>query len=812
MKRKGWLHQGLLALAAAVAVAVAGGTTLAGAPLVPDETPAVPGEWGFRPFDGQPVTRNPPAFVWRPQKEAATYQLALAPDPALVRGSLAYTGLIFNACCPTQALSAGVWHWRFRYATARGMTSEWSRVRTFRLDGSATVFPLPSRAQVLARLPVAHPRLFVRPEQVAALRSLANGARAADFAALTRRCDRLLKQPPPSAEPPLYPEGLARESDEWMKMWWGNREYTIAALDGAATLGFAHRLGGNPAYGQLARRLLLDAAAWDPRGSTGFKYNDEAGLPFMYHFARTYTFVHDLLTAEERTRCQAVVAVRGRDMYEHLSRKQFWQPYESHANRAWHKLGEAAIAFHGEVPEAADWLWFVINKQFCTYPVWNDDDGGWHEGSSYWCSYIGRFAHWADALRTATGVDVFALPYFAKIGYYPLYLLPPGAPAGGMGDLCDRAPGRGIAELAGDFASLTGNGHWQWYAEQAGARPPAKPRPGAEMGYLEFLRGGRKPVTPVAPTNLPSSIVFRGIGQAVLNTDLTASSNNVEIVFKSSPFGTHSHGYDAQNSFLLYAYGERLLIPTGRRDQYGSAHHRDWMWATKSVNSITFDDGEGQGKRTMGARGRLTGFHTSPALDYVAGEAAEAYGGKLDRFARHVVFVKPDLIVIYDELCAPAPHRFEWRLHAPVAMDVRAQGDIAITNGRAACRVAFLAPAGLELRQTDQFDVPPRPKIKLREWHLTATAPEAAAQQSFVTVVRPYRVSQPAPGPARLEQAGGRFVVTAETARGAVRITLAQDAANPVEVVVTAPDGRRVAALRAADAALTPAPAVATGL
>ena len=41
-----------------------------------------------------------------------------------------------------------------------------------------------------------------------------------------------------------------------------------------------------------------DAATWNPRGATGYRYNDEAGMPFAYHFSRAYTFLHPLLSEE----------------------------------------------------------------------------------------------------------------------------------------------------------------------------------------------------------------------------------------------------------------------------------------------------------------------------------------------------------------------------------------------------------------------------------------------------------------------------------------------------------------------------------
>lgn len=740
---------------------------LAAATRTPDEKPASPGEWGFRPAAGEWSSRNPPAFAWRPQKGATAYDLEISKDPDFASPAYTAQGLAWNVHCPTQTLATGTWHWRFRFQPAKGDRSAWSTARTFRIDAQSAAFPLPSRAGILAKIPKEHPRLFLRPEDLPRLRADAAGARAADFAGLCKACDRILKNPPPTAEPPKYPAGLERESDAWMKIWWGNREFTIAALNSAAQLGFARLLGGPEAYGAKGREILLACAKWDPLGSTGFRYNDEAGMPYAYFFSRAYTFLHGELSEADRQICRDVMAVRGREMFKHLCPRQFWTPYESHANRAWHKLGEAGIAFLGEIPEAGDWLWFALNKQFCTYPVWNDEDGGWHEGLSYWQSYLSRFSMWADVLRSAAGIDVYRLPYFAKIGYYPMYLTPPGTPGSGFGDLNAERPGDRSRDIMYAFAGQARNPHWEWYAEQLG-------KPSQTPDYLGYLRGSHPEVKPVAPTALPSSRVWRGAGQAALNTDLTSAANNVSLLFKSSPFGTQSHGYDSQNAFLLYAYGDRLLVSTGRRDQYGSAHHRDWMWDTKSVNSVTVN-GQCQGKRTASAKGQIVAFHTSPDWDYVAGEAAGAYGGLLRRFTRHIVFVKPSLIVINDQLEAPQPSSFAWHLHAPESFQAEDAASLVVAGKNASCLVSFLAPAPLEVSITDRYDVPPRAKIKVKEWHLTAKPAQPASTAEFVTTIRPWRTGGERPGPASWERTGEGWRVRAATGRGEILVQRTQN-------------------------------------
>lgn len=731
-----------------------------------DETPARGGEWGFRPVNGARCEVNPPAFVWRPQAGAVRYSWQLSRKPDFERVAREQNGIRLNVFCPPRTFEPGRWYWRFRYGTADERMSSWSRARSFTILKDTPEFTIPSRAELLRRVPTRHPRLFVRPEQVPELRRLARGSLRADYARLQQHCDELLRAPPPTAEPPRYPRGTVRLSEEWRAIWWGNRQYTIRVLDSAATLAFTWLLSGREAYGELARRLLLAAAAWDPRGATGYRYNDEAGMPYAYHFARAYTFVHDLLDEHERELCRQVMRLRGREMYRHLCPRHLWRPFSSHANRAWHFLGEVAIAFKDEIPEADDWLWFAVNVFGACYPVWSDADGGWHEGLAYWRSYIGRFTWWGDVMKAALEIDGYRKPFFAHVGDWPLYLQPPGTKGGGFGDLAGRLHSRGNARLMRLFAAQAGNPYWQWYADAHGTAERAS------LGYVDFLRGARERVAARAPADLPTSKLFRGTGIAALNTTLTNARDNVALIFKSSPFGTQSHGYEAQNSFLLYAFGERLLIRSGRRDVYGSAHHTKWMWSTRSANSITIG-GRGQIRHSPAAVGRITRFESSPFIDYVEGEAARAYGEQLERFTRSILFVKPALILIFDRLAAHQPSNFEWWLHALAPFEITQQ-QARVTMGAAACDVRWLVPAGLELRQTDEFDPPPRPRVKLRQYHLTARTRTPRRDAVFVTLLRPRRADACEPSAARLEQRADGWLVRAKLPPGELLVHLAR--------------------------------------
>lgn len=744
-----------------------------------DERPKVPGEWGYRPAHGAIIRTTPPAFSWRPQKGL---QWSLQVSRSKTFDALAYQrdGIQWNVHCPAIALSPGTYAWRYRGLGIPGKKAQppmkatnWSRTRTFTIARDAVSLSLPEKEDLLARIPEGHPRLFLRPEDLPRLRALAKGSRKAQYDALVKSAEKLLRSPPATEEPPTYPAGMVRGSDGWRKMWWGNRNRVIAVLNGAATLGFTWLLSGRDAFGQQARTLLMACAAWNPKGSTGYRYNDEAGMPYNYYFARTYSFINSLLTDEEKAICRRVMTIRGDEMYRHLCPSHFWRPYGSHRNRAWHFLGEMGIAFHREIPQAADWTWFGANVFFNTYPVWCDDDGGWHEGASYWSSYQHRFTWWADVMRAALKIDAYRKPYYSQAGYYAMYLMPPGKKGGGFGDLTASRTSRHFRSIMTTLAAQSGNGHWQWWVQKNGGPSP-------QDGYVGFVRGLLPEVQPAPPVGLPSSRVFRGTGQAFLNSNLENALDGVQVAFKSSPFGTQSHGYEANNAFLIAGYGRRLLIRSGYRDHYGSAHHRNWMWDTRSVNNIKVN-GLGQKKRHSDALGAIVSFKTTPAVDMVSGEAGAGYeyapssgkkGSPLHHYNRTILFAKPDLVVIFDRLHAKEKATFEFMLHGLKKFQVLDAQHVVQANQGVFCGIDFVHPAGLAFQQTDQYDPNPRPRIKLREWHLTATAPGKRERIQFITV---YRIKQGAPPkapPVDLKETDAAYQLHTVFSKGTLQLEL----------------------------------------
>jgi hypothetical protein len=421
----------------------------------------------------------------------------------------------------------------------------------------------------------------------------------------------------------------------------------------------------------------------------------------------------------------------------HLNR-----PYNSHGNRTWHKIGECAIAMLGELPEAETWLDYAVNKFYACYPVWADDDGGWHEGLSYWSGYMSKAVWWLQAAKSALDIDGLQKPFFDQVGDFALYVAPPFTPNSGFGDLSFRPPSSGAGGMMEYFiraqAGRPGGKsavYWQWWVEQH--------KMSGEGGILGFLYRANLPPLPQAkpPVDLPVSKIFHGIGVASLHTTLVDSREDSHFLFKSSPFGTQSHGHNPHNTFQLNAFGEGLLVTCVYRDLHGSRFHYQYVHSTRAHNGVLVD-GEGQIKHTPAPHGRIAAEKLTPAWDYVMGDATPAYGGRLTRAHRHVVFVKQGFMVMYDDLAAVKPATYQFMLHglAEFAVDT-ASATLRLERPRAGVMVKYLSPAPLAFRQWDGFEPKPNREFP-NQWHVEAGTQTPLPAVGMLTVMTPYRAGQ----------------------------------------------------------------------
>ena len=685
----------------------------------------------YSPENEEVVTMNPPPFRWLPSARTINYSLQICRTPDFNDASLMevtnYPWLVYT---PTTSLTNGKWYWRYG-ANIANIGVIWSRTRSFTVTQDAQVWPFPAPEQFNVAL--ARPRLFVKPKGLNLIRKR---ARSGD---LKTMAENLLKNVKSFAGEELVkePDWLPKRGQERSQAYTEIFRTTRPPMDKMQNAALAYLLTADDDAGAEAKRRVLHFFSWDPNGPTNTFHNDEPAMWIMMRGCRAYDWTYELYSPAEHRKIQASMSERARAIYKLLRQKPFDNnPYESHLGRQIGFLGEAAIELYNEVPEAKEWLQYIVSIYWGVYPAWGREDGGWNEGPHYWSAYMDFALHFVVALREATGIDLSEKPFFRNTPYYSFYQCPPGSTISPFGDGTQMSRSTQPA-LMYYFSSLLKDPCLRWYAETYNYRP---------NGILGVALTDPT-ITPKPPETLPTTRCFPYVGLVLSHTDLTNHENDIALSFRSSPYGAVSHGHSDQNCFTLEAYGEPLAIPTGHYNYYGSPHHDQWMRATKAKCGITFDDGQGE-ERGWHAKGKITRFFHDDHFDSFAGDATAAYGGALDTALREIIHVKPGLIIIRDSLKTQQPKVFEFNLHAFDKMDISNQ-TVYTKRPKATLRTDFLLPKDIRFSQTDQFDPPPVwPKDKKFQnfWHLRA-ATKPTYETTFLTVLQPHKNSDFTPRP-----------------------------------------------------------------
>ncbi len=695
------------------------------------------------PADGSTVHQNPPDLRWRPEI-ADSYTLELCPSPDFTAPARqTYAELRLNCLNPPQPLTPGVWYWRYRAANEDGDTSAWSVTRTFTLAPDAVPFVLPA-APIADLVTPEHPRLYVRRDGLDAFRQRRN-AEARDWWArfepgLQRRLDAEPAAEPVDADLTKLPKPIDLA---YFKVDGELRRAAGQVADGLWTLAFAYLVSGEPRYAEGAKRYLLQVSRWDPAGATSFASNDQVFRDIAIKSAMAYDWLYETLTPDERERVQRHLLARGQVLYQRYAtgaHNILDFPYDSHGQSNIGYLGLVALAVARDLPEAAGWLEYVVRVYANSFPPWGGEDGGWSQGVTYWkwsCFFAFQFA---DALRSAARIDLYQKPWFRENGWFKLYFHPPWCTLSHFGDTHPAGVEAADANNLAHYGAVYGCPEFLWYADRVGAPPDGSP-----YGYFFYDRT----VTPRPPIAAPHARHAADTGWVAMHSALYRP-DDIMLFAKASPYGSQSHSHADQNSFVIYAFGEPLAIDSGYYPWYGSAHHVQWAQQTQAHNTILVN-GVGQPIQDITARGQSLAFHGGSTFSYWLGDAAGAYAGALTRFRRHILHLQPDRFLIFDDLAAPQPVRFQWLLHsleAP-ALDT-AERAVLLRRGQARLAVRHLLPAALAQTQTDQFSVPPEAcgGNYANQWHYTAETSAAAPTAHVLTLLHAFAGTDPAPATA----------------------------------------------------------------
>ncbi len=290
-----------------------------------------------------------------------------------------------------------------------------------------------------------------------------------------------------------------------------------------------------------------------------------------------------------------------------------------------------------------------------------DVDGGWFEGVSYWRYGIGEAVEFIDALHRATdgAVDLFSHPYLQKTGDFAVFLTWPDGRVYHWGDCGEKI---NATHLMARLANITQRGDWQEYVR----RFPAQPT-------LDTLFWEDPSLEPVPFDTLPKVKHFRGTEVAVLRAGW-GDDDLIVGVKAGDTLANHTH-LD-HGSFVIDVAGHSLIGDAGHWDYatgtyfFNYAEHRyDYPGLDTACHSTILADGRGQ-EWGPERHGKIVGSGDFPATDSMPGwafatvDSSESYP-QLEMFVRYTLLIRPDRVIVIDDIRSHDPARIEWRVVLP---------------------------------------------------------------------------------------------------------------------------------------------------
>lgn len=607
-----------------------------------------------------------------------------------------------------------------------------------------------------------HPRLLLTPPEMQRVRQAARTPEGKPYWDAVRRYLDAERGKPVPPEPAGFTDDTWN-IDDWRRIVNAGgdaQNHILAAAFGYVVSGRAEDLA-------MAKRWALGVAQWNPNGPTGIEGVDHPAHDILHALALAYDWLYPHWTSEEKAALQENIAARGRALLKHLKPYR----YDSWNNHPWFQttaLAEAGLALAADEDldpkvraEADEWWRYGSDLYFQEFLPLGGRDGDWHEGTHY-VSYTLIFVYqWADALRSATGINAYDVPWLKSVGHFRLFVNPPASGGIKFNDNNFTGPDLWDKMTAYNAARQTGDPVLQWYATAMDLPAPSNPLP--SLYTLIYMDPGLPAKAP--GKDYPRGQWYRDSGWVVFRND-PARSDDVQFGLKAGPHlaekGSKGHGHPDQNGFLLNYLNEELAVDSGYYDYYDSPHHKNWTFTAPAHNTLLVD-GKGQVIAPPKPSYVTSFVSRREGLDFSESEAAPAYpAGLLKSWRRQVLYARPDLFLVRDVVRPERPAKLDWLLHGANAFAIEGQA-FTVRNDKAAMAGRIVAPEGLRLSQWGGFPenaVPERTKFAYPDqWHLTAATPEPVGDTVFVTVLRPARASEERlPDIRRTVQGGVEFV------------------------------------------------------
>jgi len=421
-------------------------------------------------------------------------------------------------------------------------------------------------------------------------------------------------------------------------------------LRGMSDAAWAYAITGQPKYARHAADVLLGYAAryrkypfHDNRCRTGARASRSGGRlheqtlgeasSMATLIAPAYDLIAgaDVLSPDDRAAIRdGLIAAMLKTIDGHKAGKSNWQTWHNAAMLA----GGAVI---GDVAWVRKALTAAGNGFAHQMKVSVTADGMWYENSWGYHFYTLRALVLTAEYARRLDIDLWSHPAMKK-----MFLLP------AEYTMADGSLPRFGDDVRSSVAAVSGLMEAAYGATKDPAIEALLP---AKPGWEAVLYGRRLGLRRKSPPR--RSAVFGAAGHAILRSKGPAG---LSAAMTFGPYGGF-HGHFDKLSFVLFAHRRELGVDPGRAasQAYRLPIHGRWYKATLGHNAVIVDAAS-----QKPAAGRLEIFGANATHAVVAARCDAAYPGVAHR---RVLVMAPAWLLVFDDLAARKPRRFDWVYH-----------------------------------------------------------------------------------------------------------------------------------------------------
>jgi len=595
-------------------------------------------------------------------------------------------------------------------------------IERYTIEGQYYLNPIPAS---LEKVRGVHPRLYINEARIKELREKIKTTHAHIFNKFRLYADKLASQGPPEYR--SYDDG--RLDEQWWQVPVGNA-LPILAL--------AHVLTGEQRYLDSVREWALASCNYPTWGTGWGDGLDCIAGHHLYGLGLVYDWCHDSLDSETLDVIRSTLTRRTQAMFEAAAHGAIVPGAEEYRVRPWPEWDEAYLQNHlwvntsgmaiaglslfDEVDEASRWIGFPLDRYRRTMKYLGPD-GASHEGINYWSYGMEHLLKFMCLARDLLDEDMFGHEWFRNTAAYRLHMsLPHNAWAQrnttiNYGDSYRKdsyGPDYQLRFLAGEYR----DGCAQWLAQELNRADVLFP--GSEWFNLIWYNPS---IEAKPPYGRPTLCHFTDMDFVTARSDWSGDESLV--FFKCGPYiGHHAihempycpssahHVHPDVNHFVLFGAGEWLIRDNENQGKYTGQHNTLLINGGEQYGgggSMSVDGGMQVGGggaifdavelHGMKVRPRIIRAVSTPGFDQMTGDAAEAYPKEagLKRFIRHMLFVKPDVLIVVDDIELTGESDLELRF-IPEQQEAEHDGNTLFMRGeKAALRFEQLTGAGIDL-------------------------------------------------------------------------------------------------------------------